>query len=413
MFSRREINGRWAVFRRSVAQCARTTAVGLFAIPALVVVLFATPTLLIGIGFLILPVALRVIGRVADLERARIARWSGTRPPDRRVAGRWLPELLADRQTWRDLRWLLVMPLGGTVIGLLGLALTALPIAAAADIALWWLLPAADPIRVPGGFAIDSWFAALTVGVVQLGVEVVLAAFGVPVLSGVGIALSRRLLEPSRTRLLAQELATVRRKRSGAVDAHGADLRRIERDLHDGVQAQLVGLAMRLGLAEQAVRREPEEAAALIAQARAGAEQAMTELRAVLRSIYPPILADRGLDGALSALAAQCAVPTRLEIDLPGPIPANVESAAYHVVAESLTNVAKHAMATRATVTVCATTDLLTIVITDDGHGGIDESAGTGVAGMRGRVEALDGTLSVDSPPGGPTTLRMECPCGS
>lgn len=243
----------------------------------------------------------------------------------------------------------------------------------------------------------------------------VLAFVSVPLLARSTSALSRLLLEGGRKRQLAERVEDLSRTRSGAVDAHGSDLRRIERDLHDGTQAQLVSLAMRLGLAERALEKDPKAAQALLGQAREGAELAMTELRAVLRTMYPPILADRGLDGALSAVAARSTVPVRLEVKLPDtpPLPAPAETAVYFVVIEALTNVTKHSAAKSATVTVRREGERLHAEVRDEGRGGVDESAGSGIRGMRQRVEAVDGTLYVNSPPGGPTCVRADIPCGS
>jgi signal transduction histidine kinase len=168
---------------------------------------------------------------------------------------------------------------------------------------------------------------------------------------------------------------------------------------------------MRLGVAEKTLPAS-DPATELVREAREGAEQAMGELRDVIRTMYPPILADRGLSGALTALGARCPVPVGVEVgDLPR-IPPAVEAAAYFVVAESLTNIAKHSDATRASVRV-SWDGALMIMVADNGFGGVDESRGTGVLGMRRRVAALDGTLTVDSPSGGPTVISVEVPCAS
>jgi signal transduction histidine kinase len=262
------------------------------------------------------------------------------------------------------------------------------------------------------GFAVERapWYVRD-----QILLGAVLAFVIVPLLARIGSALLNLLLEADRKRQLAERVEDLSRTRSGAVDAHGSDLRRIERDLHDGTQAQLVSLAMRLGLAERALVKDPSAAQALLGQAREGAEQAMTELRAVLRTMYPPILADRGLDGALSAVAARSTVPVRLEVRLPDapPLSAPAETAVYFVVVEALTNVTKHSAAKSATVTVRREGERLHAEVRDEGRGGVDESAGSGIRGMRQRVEAVDGTLYVNSPPGGPTCVRADIPCGS
>jgi signal transduction histidine kinase len=244
----------------------------------------------------------------------------------------------------------------------------------------------------------------------------VLAFVSVPVIARITSAFYGLLLVVGDSkRQLAERVEDLSRTRSGAVDAHDSDLRRIERDLHDGTQAQLVSLAMRLGLAERVLEKDPKAAQALLGKAREGAEEAMTELRAVLRTMYPPILADRGLDGALSAVAARSAVPVRLDVRLPDrpPLPAPAETAVYFVVIEALTNVTKHSAAKSATVTVRCEGERLRAEVRDEGRGGVDESKGSGIRGMRQRVEAVDGTLCVNSPSGGPTCVAVDIPCGS
>ncbi|MDA0565053.1 sensor histidine kinase [Streptomonospora sp. S1-112] len=212
---------------------------------------------------------------------------------------------------------------------------------------------------------------------------------------------------------LAERVETLSHTRAGALDAHAAELRRIERDLHDGTQARLVALAMRLGLARSRIDEDPEQAARLLAEAQSGAEEAMTELRQVIRTIYPPVLSDRGLVGAVEALAARSVVPATVSVDDLGAVPASVEATAYHLVAEALTNVAKHAEASRAEISLSRIGGWLRIAVTDDGRGGVEEGSGTGVGGMRRRVAALDGEFTVVSPAGGPTRVEALLPCGS
>jgi signal transduction histidine kinase len=197
--------------------------------------------------------------------------------------------------------------------------------------------------------------------------------------------------------------------RAGAVDAQEEELRRIERDLHDGAQARLVALGMNLGMAEQKVATDPDQVRQLLAEARQGAREALEELRDLARGIHPPILADRGLGAAVSALAARS--PVRVDVSVEGerPPPA-VESAAYFVAAEALANAGKHAGADHVDVRIARGHGLLVVEVTDDGRGGADPS-GSGLVGLRRRVEALDGRLDVVSPDGGPTTVRAELPC--
>jgi signal transduction histidine kinase len=211
---------------------------------------------------------------------------------------------------------------------------------------------------------------------------------------------------------LEHRIEVLETTRAGAVDVQETDLRRIERDLHDGAQARLVALGMNLGLAEQRLAADPEGARDLVAEARAGVEQALRELRDLARGVHPPVLTDRGLGAAVASLAHAGAVPVVVEEDVPERPPAAVETAAYFVVAEAMANAAKHADASRITVRIVREADRLVVEVVDDGRGGADVS-GSGLTGLRRRVEALDGTLAVTSPSGGGTVLRAELPCAS
>jgi signal transduction histidine kinase len=189
-----------------------------------------------------------------------------------------------------------------------------------------------------------------------------------------------------------------------------SELRRIERDLHDGAQARLVALGMSLGMAEQKLDEDPERAGQLLAEARAGAEEALRELRDLARGIHPPVLADRGLEAALRALANSTPMHVTLSVDVPQRPTSAVESAAYFVAAESLANAAKHARSDWLDIRIARIGNKLEVEIRDDGVGGADP-AGSGLSGLRQRIEALDGRLQVSSPPGGPTTIYAELPC--
>jgi signal transduction histidine kinase len=200
--------------------------------------------------------------------------------------------------------------------------------------------------------------------------------------------------------------------RAGAVDVQETELRRIERDLHDGAQARLVALGMSLGMAEQKLQTDPEAVGPLLAEARHGATQALEELRDLARGIHPPILTDRGLQAAVSALVVHSPMPVTVDVDVPvRPGPA-VETAAYFTVSEALANAIKHGGVTRVDITIRRTHDVLVTEILDNGVGGADPD-GRGLRGLRQRVEALDGTLRVSSPEGGPTTVQAVMPCGS
>jgi signal transduction histidine kinase len=213
-------------------------------------------------------------------------------------------------------------------------------------------------------------------------------------------------------RLGRGRIRELERSRAGAVELQETELRRIERDLHDGAQARLVALGMTLGLAEQRLAADPDGARTLVAEARAGVGVALEELRDLARGIHPPILADRGLPDAIAALADRSPLPVEVEAELPArPTPA-VETAAYFVAAESIANAAKHAEASAVRVRLERRDGLLVVEVRDDGRGGADPT-GRGLRGLRQRVEALDGTLAVESPAGDGTTVRAELPCAS
>jgi signal transduction histidine kinase len=194
------------------------------------------------------------------------------------------------------------------------------------------------------------------------------------------------------------------------VDAAETERRRIERDLHDGAQQRLVSLAMELGRAKAKFASDPEAAEAIVSQAHEQAKEALTELRNLVRGVHPPVLSDRGLDAALSGLAALSPVPVSVSVDVPVRPSASVEAIAYFVVAEALTNIAKHSRATRAEVTVRRSGNVLKLVISDDGIGGAN-AAGQGLSGLAARVAGVDGRMAVTSPVGGPTVIEVALPC--
>jgi signal transduction histidine kinase len=210
---------------------------------------------------------------------------------------------------------------------------------------------------------------------------------------------------------MAARIGELETSRAGVVDAAETERRRIERDLHDGAQQRLVSLAMELGRARAKFGSDPEAAEAIVGQAHEQAKEALTELRNLVRGVHPPVLSDRGLDAALSGLAALSPVPVTVRVDLAERPPPPVEAIAYFVVAEALTNVAKHAKASRALVTVSRTGDLLNVAISDDGIGGAS-LAGRGLSGLAARTAGIDGQLLVTSPDGGPTVIEAVLPCG-
>jgi signal transduction histidine kinase len=228
----------------------------------------------------------------------------------------------------------------------------------------------------------------------------------------VDTAIARYLIGPGSSADMTARIGELERSRARVVDAAEAERRRIERDLHDGAQQRLVSLAMNLGRARARFADDPEAAKSIIDQAHADAKKALTDLRNLVRGVHPPVLTDRGLDAALSGLAALSPVPVTVHAELDTRPPATVEAIAYFIVAEALTNVAKHARATRAGVMVTRQGDMLRVVISDDGRGGADLH-GQGLSGLADRVTGVDGRLSVHSPVGGPTVIEAELPCGS
>ncbi|MEU1619080.1 sensor domain-containing protein [Streptomyces sp. NPDC005722] len=215
------------------------------------------------------------------------------------------------------------------------------------------------------------------------------------------------LLGPSR---LASRVTELESDRGTVVDTAAADLRRIERDLHDGAQARLVALAMDLGLAKEKLQEDPKAAATMVEEAHGEVKLALQELRDLARGIHPAVLTDRGLDAALSSLAARCTVPVEVSVDLPGrPVPA-IEGIAYFTVSELLQNISKHSGASRAAVDLWRSGDRLMIHVVDNGSGGASTGRGSGLAGLAERLGAVDGVLAVDSPAGGPTTVAAELP---
>ena len=361
--------------------------------------------------------------RMANTERQRASRYLG-RPAEAPLPDA-LPRrfgdvvtLFKDKSFKRSLSLLLMPPIVMVELVVATGAIFAVPGAV-----LGMVLGPIDP----GGFTlsgvpIDSWWEAIVFGLLQIVIGVGLLGWGAPAVARWHARTVLGVLEPSAQQLetarLNERVEQLTRTRAGAVDSHGAELRRIERDLHDGTQAQLVSLAMRIGIAKQTMADDPEKAAKILDDARDGAEQAMTELRGVLRTMYPPILADRGLDGAVSALCARTPIPVELRIGELGTVPASVEAAAYFVVAESLTNITKHSAAGHVDVLLERRGPKLYLAITDDGIGGarINEQAdllgrGSGLHGMVHRVEAIDGQMELQSPIGGPTTVEVILPC--
>jgi signal transduction histidine kinase len=386
-----------------------------------VVVALAATSLALLITFpLALPVVwlLFVSARaMTAAERSRLASLLGERLTDpvpplvARTPWRRLVERARSLDRWREIAYcVLALPRGlvttvGAAIAWCGsAALLLLPLYVSdlpGGTAKFWL------------FEVGAGPAAYAAAAVGLGGLVVVAPWVTRVLARLDVVTARWLLGPRRRDELGEQVGRLETRRAAAVDSAEAERRRIERDLHDGAQQRLVALAMGLGAARQRLETDPEGGARLVADAHEEAKAALKEIRDLVRGIHPVILEDRGLDAALSAVVARSSVPVSLDVAVAERPSATVESAAYFVVAEALTNVARHAHATRARVAIARAGDRLIVEVRDDGIGGADPSGGTGLQGLRDRVTALGGTMHIVSPDGGPTTLLVDLPCAS
>jgi signal transduction histidine kinase len=336
------------------------------------------------------------------LQRSRLRATLGTEiPAPARTAGRaWPVGPWLAPGTWRQLGYHLLAVPTGVGGGLLVAACWLAPVAAVGYLAVFGGMLATGLLACAGSVALllaAPWMARQVTWADSF--------------------LASRLLGPSRSEALALRVESLARSRADAVAAADAERRRIERDLHDGAQQRLVSLAMNLGMARERFDGEAEPVRQAIAAAHEEAILALSELREFIRGLHPAVLSDRGLNSALSGLVARAPLPVRLRVDVPRPAAPSIEAVAYFIVSEALTNVVKHARATSAEVTVTRAGDLLRIVVSDDGTGGAvcgsATAGGTGLLGLAQRAAAVDGTLNIDSPPGGPTTIAAELPCES
>ncbi|WP_440098774.1 sensor histidine kinase [Streptosporangium sp. H16] len=320
---------------------------------------------------------------------------------------RW-KDMFVDPATWKDLLYLLLLlPIGiaeftvTAVLWILGLSLTVAPLP---------LLLAGQPMTPIDELPIDSVPRALLCTLIGVGflLAALYATRGMAWLHGLlGVA----LLGTSEKNRLAARAAHLRASRARGVDAAEAERRRIERDLHDGAQQRLLSVAMDLGRAQAKLDSDPDAARELLAQAHRGTKAAIAELRDLARGIYPAILTDRGLSAALSSLAARAPVRVDLSVEVSHRPPPAVESIAYFVVAECLSNLAKHSEATEAFIRVSRQEQRVIVEVYDNGVGAAVPRPGSGLAGLADRAATIDGTLTVDSPLGGPTMIRAELPC--
>jgi signal transduction histidine kinase len=368
--------------------------------------------LTVGLPILALALLLSRWGANAERERAALVlrepitqpRPGPPAPAEGRLA-RWVAPL-RDRRTWRDLGYMLLLGPVGIVAGTIAVALWSAAFAA--------LLAPAFASSAPAGSALDELSSAELIAVAVGSIPVAaLAAIVTRALAARCAPLAESLLAGDDRAELEQRISSLEATRLGAVDSADARLRRIERDLHDGAQHRLAFIAMELGRARAKLATDPEAVDALLAGAHDESKVAMRELRDVVRGIHPSVLSDRGLDAALSGLAERASVPVEIRGGCAERLPPAVETAAYYVVAESLTNVGRHSGATSARVELHRDGDELLVTIADDGHGGARRVPGSGLEGLAQRVEALDGSLEVDSPEGGPTTITARLPCGS
>lgn len=382
----------------------RLTAVSagtaLLAVPALALAILTVLSIPLGVVVVGFAIALGVVPateQVARLHRrisggllgeeipADYAPTDGTNVATRPV--RWL----RDQARWRDFALMAFSATGGFALSLLPVALLTSPVVhllgALIDGGLWWWLL----VLLDGPMLLVWWL--VTPGLVRARATA-----------------ERNILGHSRVETLERRVEQVAASREETLDHSAAEVRRIERDLHDGAQARIAAVGMNVGLAEKLMATDPEAAAALLREARETTNSALEDLRSVVRGIHPPVLADRGLAGAIEALALPIPLPVTLSLDLPAGLPAPVQSATYFAVAECLANTVKHSRATRAWVSATHDGALLRVVVGDDGGGNADPS-GSGLAGVAQRLAAFDGTMAVASPGGGPTVVTMEVPC--
>ena len=391
--------GRALVWLRGrVTALARGVALGALAIAE--AVLFH-PVLLVLVFLIPVPGTGPAVRWLTGLTRRLCGEWCGVAiaSPYRPEPGgiltwrerrRWVTD---DPATWRDLAWILLNPWLGAVLaggsaaaivyGIFGMALPhgSTQLAGVTPHPLYGILLAA------GGFLAAPWL-----------------------LRGYG-EFARSLLGPTQQTELEQRVSHLAQTRSDTIDAGAAEIRRIERDLHDGAQARLVAMGMTLDAAGQLIDSNPAAAHALLAEARDNSIKALGELRDLVRGIHPPVLADRGLADAVRALALDIPLRVHCACELSGRPPAPVESAAFFAVSELLANVSKHAQASQVWIHISRDDGMLKITVTDDGQGGADPGQGTGLRGIERRLAAFDGVVAVTSPPGGPTVVNMEIPC--
>lgn len=390
------------VIERQTWAAAGYLAVGMFAsiawfVATVVMLSVSLPLLVVLIGFPLMFLSFGVIGAMAGVERRR-ARWIGVtiepRPLRRSTSAMgWLWVRLGDPARWRQVAYFL-----------LGIVLW--PVAALLALSLW-------------GLAVQAVFSIFEVNVItfvlQAVVGVALLGFAPRAtvwLARAGAAVGGFLLGPDEATQLRQRVDDLSGQRDEILEAVAAERRRIERNLHDGVQQQLVALGIDLGLAAQKIDDDPAAASVLVDEARDKTRALIGELRTIGRGLHPAILEDRGLDAALSAVVSNARIPITLDVQPGLDLPVDTEETAYFVASEAVSNIMKHSGARVASIKIYDRGDVLHLSIHDDGRGGADQASGTGLAGMAARVGGVDGRFDLHSPAGGPTTLTIELPHG-
>ena len=370
-----------------------------------------TPVFLIGVVILFGALQLARWGANTERARAALVLLGPIPPPPRRPLTdgsllRRARQRVSDREAWKEVGFMVLLGPAGIVLGSIALALW--------SAALACLVAPAVSGAAPAGSVLGDLSAIALVGVCAGGF--LLAAVALVATRGLATAmgaLATWLLAPDERAMLAARVDTLEATRAGAVESADARLRRLERDLHDGAQHRLAYIAMELDRARAKLADDPDSASELLGRAHDESKRAMVELRDLVRGIHPSVLTDRGLDAAVSGLAERCPVPVDVDVRLDRRLPNAVETAAYYVIAETLTNVSKHAGAQHASVEVGQIGGLVVIEVRDDGQGGAVRRPGSGLEGLAQRLEALDGTLTISSPPGGPTVVRAQLPCES
>ncbi|MFJ6199915.1 sensor histidine kinase [Micromonospora sp. NPDC092111] len=398
----------------------------LVATAALSLVLFVATTLatafiLLGIGVLLLPLITPLVRRLTGLCR-ELAGQAGVPIGTPYLPGPslepgvvgWVQRcrsILTDPATWRDLLFLLLNVVVGFALGLLPATLLIYSVEGLVLSAGFWMLMRESGVDFWYGFtAMDTWPHAV------LGALVSLAVFGIwlaatPHMVAGHALFAKALLGPSERAVIASRMRHLSETRSDVINIQATELRRIERDLHDGAQARLVAIGMKLGAATRQLRTNPDVAETLLVDARNATATALEELRCLIRGIHPPVLAERGLEDAIRAIALESPMEVDVTADVPGRLAAPAESAVYFAISELLNNVAKHANADRASIDMRHEEGSLRAVVIDNGRGGADASNGTGLRGIERRCATFDGTLVLSSPEGGPTVAILELPC--